>query len=352
MTATPMPAWALLMVEQAQAGAEDITAALALSAEYGQQLPMPASGQTALRWQILAAVAACDLTVARVLEAHTDALAILHEAGHSDLDEPSATANTAGVAAAGTWGVFAAEGAGTGLDASADGAGWSLTGTKPWCSLGGVLDHALVTARVETSAKAGLRRLFAVDLQSPAVTAHPPSAWASRGLREVISAPVHFDHAPGRPVGAADWYLNRPGFAWGGIGVAACWLGGAQALGETLRRAVTKRGGEIAQMHLGAVDVALHGASAVLGAASAQVDAGQAEGQAGALLALRVRAVVAAAAEETMNRVAHALGPAPLAFDAEHARRVADLAIYVRQHHAERDLSSLGAMVADHSESS
>ena len=33
-------------------------------------------------------------------------------------------------------------------------------------------------------------------------------------------------------------------------------------------------------------------------------------------------------------RVGHALGPAPLAFDDEHARRVADSEFYVRQHHA------------------
>src|SRR4249919_1622082 len=38
----------------------------------------------------------------------------------------------------------------------------------------------------------------------------------------------------------------------------------------------------------------------------------------------------------------HTLGPAPLAFDETHARRVADLEIYVRQHHAERDLADLG----------
>ena len=38
----------------------------------------------------------------------------------------------------------------------------------------------------------------------------------------------------------------------------------------------------------------------------------------------------------------HALGPAPLAFDADHAARVADLEIYLRQHHAERDVAALG----------
>ena len=63
------------------------------------------------------------------------------------------------------------------------------------------------------------------------------------------------------------------------------------------------------------------------------------------LLALRTRAVVADAVERVLHQGAHALGPAPLAFDADHAGRVADLQLYVRQHHGERDLAALGAAV-------
>ena len=46
-----------------------------------------------------------------------------------------------------------------------------------------------------------------------------------------------------------------------------------------------------------------------------------------------------------LARAAHALGPAPLALEAEHAKRVADLQVYVRQQHAERDDVSLGGAV-------
>jgi hypothetical protein len=80
----------------------------------------------------------------------------------------------------------------------------------------------------------------------------------------------------------------------------------------------------------------------VLAGAAAEIDNGKAEGPMGAELDLRVRAVVADAAERTLRQVGHALGPAPLAFDEEHARRVADLELYLRQHHAERDLARLG----------
>ena len=74
---------------------EDIGCALDLAGRYGRLLPQPGHGQTARRWTVLAAVAEQNLTVARVLEAHSDALAILAEAG---APVPS-----------GTWGVFAAE---------------------------------------------------------------------------------------------------------------------------------------------------------------------------------------------------------------------------------------------------
>ena len=45
----------------------------------------------------------------------------------------------------------AAEGPGVRLDAVDDGGGWRLGGTKPWCSLAGVLDAALVTAHHEAT---------------------------------------------------------------------------------------------------------------------------------------------------------------------------------------------------------
>jgi hypothetical protein len=79
--------------------------------------------------------------------------------------------------------------------------------------------------------------------------------------------------------------------------------------------------------------------------AADEVDNGRAVGAKGAVLALRVRSVVADAVEAVLRQVGHALGPAPLAFDDAHARRVADLELYVRQHHGERDLAALGRAV-------
>jgi alkylation response protein AidB-like acyl-CoA dehydrogenase len=326
LPALEMPSWAEPLVEACRDCGEDAEAAVKLAAHYGRLLPQPGRGQTAQRWAVLAAAGEHNLTVARVLEAHSDALAILAEAG-----EPVPE---------GTWGVFAAEAAPHRLEAREQGGRVALTGVKPWCSLAAVLDAALVTAHVGDG-----RQLFRVSLRDRSVTADPPEVWVARGLRTVTSGPVRFDGTPAEPVGAPGWYLERPGFAWGGMGVAACWHGGARGLQATVARASRRRSGELSDLHVGIVDAELHASEAALARAAALIDAGRAEGVAGEILALRVRAVVASAAERIIGQAGHALGPAPLAFDEEHARRVADLELYVRQHHAERDLAQLGHAV-------
>jgi alkylation response protein AidB-like acyl-CoA dehydrogenase len=300
-----------------------VDVAVKLAADYGRLLPQPGGGETSRRWAVLAAVGEHNLTVARVLEAHSDALAILAESGTAVPD--------------GTWGVFAAEAAPHRLEAHGGDGAVTLTGVKPWCSLAAQLDAALVTAHA-----GGERQLFRVSLRHPTVTAEPPGTWVARGLRNVVSVAVRFDGTPAEPVGAPGWYLTRPGFAWGGMGVAACWHGGARGLLATLLRGSAGRDGELAAMHVGAVDAALFAAEAALSDAAVLIDAGQAEGRAGQVLGLRVRAIVADAAERAIRHAGHALGPAPLAFDEDHARRVADLELYLRQHHAERDLARLG----------
>ena len=323
-----LPAWAHELVEEAAASGEDIWAALQLCEKHGKCLPRPGHGNTADRWAVLAATAKANLTAARVLEAHADALAILQEANDSVPE--------------GTWGVFAAEAPPNRVEYRADGDGVVLRGVKPWCSLAEYLDAALVTAHGPDA-----RQLFRVDLRHPSVQTHPAEQWVARGLRNVTSASITFDDTPAQPVGGPDWYLSRAGFAWGGLGVAACWHGGAMGLYTALQRATQTRSGELIDMQVGRVDALLYASETALADAAGRVDSGEAAGDAGRILALRVRAVVARAVERTLEQVGHALGPAPLAFDADHAARVADLSLYVRQHHAERDEAALGAAIRD-----
>ncbi|MFD1715763.1 acyl-CoA dehydrogenase family protein [Amnibacterium flavum] len=304
------------------------TAAIDLARRIGSQLPRPGSGRTLDLWRALAALSAADLTAGRVVEAHTDALSILDQAG---LPIPADR----------TWGVFAAEASGVRLDATVAAGGFRLTGTKPWCSLAGHLDSALVTAHTD----GGHRRLFSLDLRDAGVTVQRDS-WFAAGLREVESGPVHFDDVAAEPVGADEWYLDRPGFSWGGAGVAACWYGGAVGVARALLSSARRREpDQIAQSHIGAVDIALGSARRALEAAAQAIDSGHLDREKSSVLAERVRTTVADAAEAVLTRVGHALGPAPLAFDEIHARRVADLTIYLRQHHAERDEAALGRAV-------
>ena len=325
----------------ARHAAGDPVAALALVGDLGRRLPVPGAGHTAGLWSSLAGVAAVDLTVARTLEPHLDALAILDQAGGVDLAP-------LGVDGTSTWGVFAAEGPGVRLEATYDatGDGWTLTGTKPWCSLAGVLSHALVTAWTGEET----RRLFAVRLAGPQVRV-TDEPWVARGLAAVTSSPVEMDHAQAVPVGGDGWYLTRPGFAWGGIGVAAIWYGGAVGVARRMvAQAGLRRPDQIGLAHLGAVDAVLVAAAAMLGDAATRVDDGRATGPDGALLALRVRQVVRRAAEEVLDRAHHALGPGPLVSEPEHAARVADLQLYLRQEHAERDQATLGGQLITRSD--
>ena len=291
------------------------------------------------RWETLATLGAADLALARAAEPHLDARGILDEAHAAGEIVPDAAASPAA-----TWGVFAAEGSPTPLVATAVGDSWSLTGIKPWCSLAGRLDRALITARTTD----GPRLLFAVDLHHPGVTV-PGGTWHSRGLTEIPSGPVEFDVVAAHAVGSPGWYLERPGFATGGIGVAACWFGGAVGLARTLFDfcAAAATPSPFALMHLGAVDEALADARRALAEAVSVIEAGTLSSTNGAILAKRVRGTVARTCETVIERTGHALGPAPLALDPEHAKRVVDLQLYIRQHHAERDEAGLGEALLD-----
>ena len=300
-----------------------IDGGLALARDLGPRTDGPGEGGTADLWETLATLASADLGAARVVEPHLDALAILGQVGEPVPD--------------GVWGVFAAEGGDDPLTATRDG-GVTLSGTKPWCSLADRLDGALVTA----ASADGTRGLYAVSLHDPGVEVIP-GTWHARGFAELPSGPVRFSNVAATPVGAPGWYLSRPGFEWGGMGVAACWFGGAVGVARAVHAAAVARPNPFLLMHLGAIDRGLQDARRALAEAAVLVDAHAAGSR---ILAKRVRATVAAVAEDVIARAGHALGPAPLALDAEHAKRVADLTLYLRQHHAERDLESLGSAIA------
>jgi alkylation response protein AidB-like acyl-CoA dehydrogenase len=287
------------------------------------ELPLPGSGRTLERFERLAAIARHDPVRARLAEGHADAVAIRAELGDPGPTPPDRC-----------WGVWAAQPAS--LTASPDGDAWTLSGDRPWCSGAGSCTHALVTA----AAPDGIR-LFAVENRAP--WAVPlDGTWPAVGMAGSDSRTVRFTGAPARPVGGPGAYVGRPGFWHGGVGVAACWYGGATGVADLLLDRAT---GPHALAHLGAVDVLLSGARAVLHDAARRIDADPAADA--EQLAVRVRCTVESAASQVVDRVGRALGAGPLGHDGAHARRVADLTVYLRQSHAEADLAHLGALLKE-----
>jgi alkylation response protein AidB-like acyl-CoA dehydrogenase len=310
---------------------EETARAFSAAVESGQlDLPLPGHGRTRVRWAALAGLAESDLSLARLAEGHADALAILDELGGP---APSAGSR---------WGVWAAMPPGPGLTAAHDDGTWWLDGTKQYCSGARVCTHGLVTAQTPEGV-----RLFAAEVAADGVRPVPGS-WPAVGMAGSDTLDVRFRRVPATAVGAPGGYVNRPGFAHGGVGVAACWYGGARAVARPLLAAARQRDvGPHAFAHLGAIDIALRGVAAALDQAADEIDGDPLDRKdAGPRRALRVRALTEAAATEVLDRVGRALGAGPLGHDAGHARRVADLVVYLRQHHAERDLEQLGRLVA------
>lgn len=314
--------------------------ALALPYDHPLLFALPGRGATRTLWEALATVGGVDLSMARVIEPHLDAISILEEARRSGrTGSDTSLPDGSGQGGRKTWGVFAAERADTRLLAEGDLGRVVLSGRKPWCSLAGSLSHALVTAWVDESR----RGLYAVALTADGVSVDDDGAWAARGLRDVPSGSVTFANVAATPIGEPEWYLQRPGFAWGGMGVAAVWFGATVAVARRVfEQAGQRRLDQIGQAHLGAIDAELTCARLALRECADLVDHGGADGVQGAVEALRCRQIVARAAETVLWRSDHALGPGPLALEPTHAARVADLHLYVRQEHAERDQAALG----------
>ncbi|NYJ07719.1 acyl-CoA dehydrogenase family protein [Petropleomorpha daqingensis] len=296
----------------------------------GWGVPLPGMGATAARWRSFAALGERSLPLARLAEGHADALAVLTELD-GQLPERGSRL-----------GVWAAEPPTARLSARWTGTEWRLDGRKAWCSGARVLTGALVTATADDGA-----RLFLVDLTGGGLEVDP-SAWAGPGMHASDTADVTFTDVPATPIGPPGGYVGRPGFWHGGIGVAAVWFGGARGVAGALQRAAAEREPDpLLDLALGSCAIALGTAQAVLDAAAGEIDAVPVDLPAARLRALRVRAVVARVAEEVLTTVGHALGAAPLAHDGEHAARVADLTVYLRQHHAERDVAALGAALRE-----
>jgi alkylation response protein AidB-like acyl-CoA dehydrogenase len=290
-------------------------------------LPLPGSGRTAERHAALYEFGRLDLGLARLIEAHTDALAIFGEAGRT---------GRAGL----LYGVWASDGPSSLLTLSRtrDG-GLQLNGTKRYCTGAPFLDAALVTAQHGQDVQLVEVSLGANGLMLDA------SEWAAPAFSETVTATVTFDNVTVREqdlVGGPGWYLGRPGFWHGAVGPAACWAGGAAGLVDAARN--LNRGDSHSRAQLGALEAADWGLRALLARAGQEIDADPQDTEAQARRrGLMVRHLIERMCTDVLDRFGRATGPQLLAFDARAAQRYAELTLYIRQCHAERDLATIPA---------
>lgn len=303
------------------------------------KLPLPGSGATLKRWQALALVAGHSLSLAKLYEGHTDALAILAElADPAEAGTPVAVSN--GVA----WGVWAAEAANARVIITpVNGRLVRLDGAKCWCSGAQTLSHGLLTA---WHADGCGPQLVRVAMHQPGVSVSS-EAWAAVGMAGSASVDVTFSQADAHCVGQIGDYISRPGFWHGGAGIAACWYGGAVVLGTALHQALQALApaarGAFKLAALGKVDLALHSTAAVLRDAAQWIDDNPLADA--SVVALRARLAAEACAKCVLDEAGRALGAAAFCRNAQFARAAADLPVFVRQSHAERDFAALAGGV-------
>jgi alkylation response protein AidB-like acyl-CoA dehydrogenase len=304
----------------------DLSARLRVLGRNGElSLPPPGAGATGARHAALFEFGRSDLSLARLAEAHTDALAIFVEAGH--------------VAPVGRlYGVWASDGPTSLLTvARTEDGKIRVDGTKRYCSGAQLLDAALVTAHEGDHIV-----LLNVPLAASGLTVDA-TGWVAPAFAGTNTAAVTFENVQltdADVVGPPNWYLTRPGFWHGALGPAACWAGGAAGLVDAART-LHKRDPH-ARAQVGALEAADWGLRAVLAQAAREIDSDPGDiSHSAQRRALMARHLIERLCTDVLDRFGRATGPQLLAFDAQIAQRHAELNLYIRQCHAERDLATI-----------
>jgi alkylation response protein AidB-like acyl-CoA dehydrogenase len=292
-----------------------------------QEMPLPAGGETAQRHLRLMEFGRRNLSLARLAEAHYDAIAILAEANCS-------------AAGGAIYGVWASEIPGKALELLRAREGLFVRGSKMFCSGGSLIDKALVTVTNPEP------RLIVIDLRSSAGTiVIDDSPWKTRAFQETRTATVTFSNTPVSEadiIGTPGWYLKRPGFWHGATGPAACWAGGAEGLVDYALNQTRKDSHTLA--HLAAMQASVWAMRSFLESAGRQIDEYPDDTANAQRRALIVRHVTEQACTDILRRFARAYGPYPLSMDEEIINRYQELDLYLRQSHAERDLETLARL--------
>ena len=164
-----------------------------------------------------------DVPMARLTEGHVDALRILDQAGTKPV--PGAA-----------YGVWASRSRASGIAARRNGDRWVLDGTLKFASGAGVVDRALVPVWPSPD----VHELLDVEVRD---WTFDTEAWRTRAMEQSRSHQVTLTGfvTDATEVGPPNFYLERPGFFPGGVGVAAVWVGGAARICDLLALAGPRR---------------------------------------------------------------------------------------------------------------
>lgn len=288
------------------------------------EVPLPAAGQTWQRLRRLAEIASVDLSLGRLAEGHTDAIAILAEADIAH----DATA---------LYGVWAANGEmavrpGTGT--------MVLHGEREYCSGAGLLDRALITA-IDPE---GNDILTVANLWNAGVHIQPDT-WLAVGMADSLSSTVQFHTVPAQVIGGPGFYTRRPGFWRGSVNVAAVWYGGALGLARAVQPR-SQGADPAARRQAAELHIAVSTMRLVLQQAAAEIDL-RCEPEGGAFArAMLVRHATFDGCRAVLRLASDIGGTGMATHDRFQARRLADLPVYLQQHHPNRDLPALGESLA------
>lgn len=293
----------------------------------------------ALSWSELVegllAVGLADIPLGRLVEGHVDALRILGQANV----RPRPRAR---------YGVWASRSAGTGVTAVAADDRLRLDGTIRFASGAGVIDRALVPVWLDQDTH------LLVDLSVDGLPVDR-SHWHTAAMQVSQTHTVLVDDVlvpTADVVGEPNFYLGRPGFLPGGVGVAAVWAGGlartldvtvAMVTGRPVTPAQDARLGR-SKLHLVAALTAVRTAGQRLDELWPQADQPSTRSLIGDLCA-EARGVVAQAVVAALGELRLLAGPAGLAFDPDLGHALDDLGLYVAQLNGDAEATRLGAAV-------
>ena len=259
----------------------------------------------------LVSIAEADLSVARIVEGHVNAVRLIGLLGGT----PDAGA------VHGVWGADALP------PVAAEGN--RLTGAKRYASGLGIVERALLTVGSGEDC-----RLALVDVRDPA--RHRPEAWDMVGMQPTLSGEIDLDGLVPVWIGGPGDYFREPHFLGGVWRIAALQLGGTLGLLGAARDVLADRGHLDADAQVARLAPLVGRAMAAFGlveraASVAEGDKGLSDPERAVMLSIQSRLLTEDLAQDAIAAVERSVGLSHFTADAETGRRARDLATYCRQ---------------------